>query len=161
MSKQFYLKQFISTQLSSTWPIDRTLSGATTLGQSEPGSDGIKGSTQHSQKLQHYWSLTIKLLSVIHLFGLSYSSAEVQSVYSKAPADWARKRAVLTLCAPVKCTSATYHGRIKVSLYYASRIPILPVCTNFTSHCPRKATPFISLWEDNFYIFFRNVWSLT
>ena len=27
---------------SSIWPIDRTLSGATTLGQSGPGSDGNK-----------------------------------------------------------------------------------------------------------------------
>ena len=30
----------ISTQFSSIWPINRTLSGATTLGQSEPGSYG-------------------------------------------------------------------------------------------------------------------------
>ena len=29
-------------QFSSIWPIDRTLSGATTSGQSEPGSDGNK-----------------------------------------------------------------------------------------------------------------------
>ena len=33
----------ISTQFSSIWPIDSTLSGATTLGQSEPGSDGNEG----------------------------------------------------------------------------------------------------------------------
>ena len=64
MSKQFYFKQLdlayvhsfnvktvpfqiiqFSTciQFSSIWPIDRTLSGATTLGQSRPGSDGKKG----------------------------------------------------------------------------------------------------------------------
>ena len=30
-------------QFSSIWPIDRTLSGATTLGQSGPGSDGNEG----------------------------------------------------------------------------------------------------------------------
>ena len=30
----------ISTQFSSIWPIDMTLSGAPTLGQSGPGSDG-------------------------------------------------------------------------------------------------------------------------
>ena len=29
----------ISTQFSSIWPIDRTISGATTPGQSKPGSD--------------------------------------------------------------------------------------------------------------------------
>ena len=33
----------ISTQFSSIWPIDRTLSGATTPGQSRPGSDGNEG----------------------------------------------------------------------------------------------------------------------
>ena len=64
MSKQFYFKQFSlayvyslnvktvlfqpiqfnkSSQFSSIWPIDRTLSGATTPGQSGPGSDGNKG----------------------------------------------------------------------------------------------------------------------
>ena len=64
MSKQFYFKQFslslvhslnmeivlfqviqfsIIAQFSSIWPIDRTLSGATTPGPSGPGSDGNKG----------------------------------------------------------------------------------------------------------------------
>ena len=40
---------------------------------------------------QHYWDLTIRLFSVISrtLMGGSYPSAEVQSVYSTAPADWA------------------------------------------------------------------------
>ena len=33
----------ISTQFSSIWPIDRILSGATTLGQSGPGSYGNEG----------------------------------------------------------------------------------------------------------------------
>ena len=33
----------INTQYSSIWPIDRTLSGATTSGQSGLGSDGNKG----------------------------------------------------------------------------------------------------------------------
>ena len=66
MSKQFYFKQFnlaqvhkyslnvktvqfqtiqfsICTQFSSIWPIDSTLSGATTPGQSGPAIDGNKG----------------------------------------------------------------------------------------------------------------------
>ena len=64
MSKQFYFKQFslvlvcslnvktvlfqaiqfsISTQFSSIQPIERTLSGATTPGQSGPWSDGNEG----------------------------------------------------------------------------------------------------------------------
>ena len=33
----------ISTQISSIWPIDRTLSDASTPGKSRPGSDGSKG----------------------------------------------------------------------------------------------------------------------
>ena len=33
----------ISTHFSSIWPINRALSGATTPGQSEPGSDGNEG----------------------------------------------------------------------------------------------------------------------
>ena len=33
----------ISTQFSSMWPIDSTLSGATTPDQSGPGSDGKRG----------------------------------------------------------------------------------------------------------------------
>ena len=37
------IQLIISMQFSSVWPIDRTLSGATTLGQSGPGSDGNEG----------------------------------------------------------------------------------------------------------------------
>ena len=64
MAKEFYFKQFsfslvcslndktvlfqviqfsISSLLSSTWPIDRILSGATISDQSGSGSDGNKG----------------------------------------------------------------------------------------------------------------------
>ena len=70
MSKQFYFKQFslvqvhnlnvktvlfqviqfsISMQLRFFWPIDRALSGATTTGQSGPGSDGNEGVLQVPQ----------------------------------------------------------------------------------------------------------------
>ena len=38
-------------------------------------------------KLKNYWSLTIKLFSVISLLEESYSSAEIQSVYSTARMD--------------------------------------------------------------------------
>ena len=62
--KPLYFKQFssaykncsfqsiqfsISAQFSSIWPIDRTLSGATTLGQSGPGSDSNEGVLCFSQ----------------------------------------------------------------------------------------------------------------
>ena len=47
----------------------------------------------HSPKFQHHCNLTIRLFSVIsrtlvECGGGSYSSAEKQSVYSTAPADW-------------------------------------------------------------------------
>ena len=64
---------FVCTQLnsfkynkwlnSSIWPIDRTLTGTTTLCQSELGSNGNK-CTPHFPKPQD-WSLTIKWFSVI------------------------------------------------------------------------------------------------
>ena len=46
-------------QFSSIQPIDRTLSGATTLKQSGPGSDGNEGVL--SLNFQQYWNLTIRL----------------------------------------------------------------------------------------------------
>ena len=53
LSIQFSIIMYFKNQNSSilsnsalhkyVWPIDRTLSGTTTLGQSEPGSDGNEG----------------------------------------------------------------------------------------------------------------------
>ena len=40
---------------SSIWPINRTLSGDTTPGQSEPGSNGDDGVFHIPQKLQTKW----------------------------------------------------------------------------------------------------------
>ena len=48
--------------------------------------------TPHSPKLQHYWSPTIGWFDVISMAlvgGGSYPSAEMQSVYSAVPVDWA------------------------------------------------------------------------
>ena len=47
----------VSTQVSSIWSIDRTLSDTTTQGQSEPGSDGNEG-VLCIPKFQHHWNLT-------------------------------------------------------------------------------------------------------
>ena len=43
--------------------------------------------------LQYYWSLTIRLFSVLsgHTLEESYPSAEMQSMYSTAPAGYASK----------------------------------------------------------------------
>ena len=75
----------INTHFSSIWPIDRTLSGAITLGQSGPGRD----SNERALRIpQHYWDLSTRLFDVISRTLVdSNSSAEKQSVYSMAPAD--------------------------------------------------------------------------
>ena len=69
-----------------------TLSGATTISQSGPASDGNEGSNLHSLKLLHYWSLTIRWFNVIsgHSMEDPYPLAENQSVYSTAPVEWAQ-----------------------------------------------------------------------
>ena len=80
-------------QFSFIWPIDRTLSGATTLGQSGPGSDGNEGVLHIPQSYNITGpSLSDCLASYTghSLRRESYSSAEVQSVYSTAPAHLAR-----------------------------------------------------------------------
>ena len=74
---------------SSIWPIDRILSGATTLGQSGPGNNDNKeilyfplSSRAGASPLDHLMSYTG------HSLGEgSYPSAEMQSVYSTAPAN--------------------------------------------------------------------------
>ena len=77
-------------------------SGATTLGQSGPGNNGNEGvlcipqgpsitGTSPSDCLVSYAG---------HSLGGSYPSAEVQSVYSTAPADWAIHR--------VKCQTVLF-----------------------------------------------------
>ena len=79
----------LSTQLSSIWLIDRTLSGTTT-------PEGTWERWQwrgipHSPKFQHYWDLTITLFSVKTrtLVGVgSNSSVEMHLVYSTDPANW-------------------------------------------------------------------------
>ena len=86
MSKPFNLKQFTlsNDQFSSI----RTLSGATTPGQSGPWSDG----NEELLRILDYWKLTIRLFVSDSGYSLgvgSYSSAEKQPVYSTDPANWA------------------------------------------------------------------------
>ena len=73
-----------STQFSSIWPIDRTLS-------EEVIFLARRGNT-HPPKLQHYWLFTLRLFVISWTLAEkgSYPSAEVQSVYSTASADWAK-----------------------------------------------------------------------
>ena len=75
---------------SSIWPIDRTLSGATTPGQSGPGSDGNEGVLRISQSSSIAGTSPSDCLVSYpgHSLEESYSFAEMQSVYSVAPVDW-------------------------------------------------------------------------
>ena len=77
----------IGIQFSSIWPIDRTLSGATTPGKSGLGSDG----NERKLCIPQGSSITDCLVSYAghSLEAGSYLSAEMQSVYSTAPAEWA------------------------------------------------------------------------
>ena len=103
-SVQFYTIQFsINTQfkcknsnlskppLSSIWPIDTTLSGATTSGQSEPGSVGNEVVLSIPQSSRNTgtspWDYLVSYPG--HSLGKSYLSVEIQLVHSTAPADWA------------------------------------------------------------------------
>ena len=83
----FQIIQFsISTQFSSNQPKDRALSGATTPGQSRPGSDGNEG----VHRIRQSPSITVTSPSDClvsypgHSLGESYPTAEMQSVYSTA-----------------------------------------------------------------------------
>ena len=68
-----------------------TLSGATTLGQSRPGSDGNERVLHIPQTSSIIGtSPSDYLVSYLgHSLWRSYPSAEVQSVYSTAPDNWA------------------------------------------------------------------------
>ena len=75
----------------SIWPIDRTLSGATTPGQSGPESNGNEGVFCIFQISTAGASPSDNLMSYPgHSLGVeSYFSIEMQSVYSNALETWA------------------------------------------------------------------------
>ena len=82
----------ISTLVSSIRPIDRTLIRCYHYRLEWTLERWQWRGTLHSPKLQHYWNLTLRLFSVISrtLVGESYPSAEMQLVYSMAPANRAK-----------------------------------------------------------------------
>ena len=69
---------------SPIWSIDRTLSGATTPGESGPGSDV---SIPQSSSITGASSSGCLVSYPGHSLEDSYPSAELQSVYSTTPAD--------------------------------------------------------------------------
>ena len=77
--------------LCSIWPIDRAQTGATTLGQSGPGSNGNEGVIHIPQSSSNTGISLSDLFRVVTrtLIEGSYNFGEVQSVYSTASADWA------------------------------------------------------------------------
>ena len=84
---------------SSICPIDRTLSGFTIPGESGPGSNSNEEVLHITQASRTAASLSDCLVSYLELSlrDRSYSSAEMQSVYSTAPADRDRPYQVLSL----------------------------------------------------------------
>ena len=82
----------ISMQLNSIQPIDRALSGATILSQSGPGSNGNEEVLRIPQSLSITGTSPSDCLASYlghSLEGGLTPTAEVQLVYSTAPADWA------------------------------------------------------------------------
>ena len=75
---------------SSIWPIDRTLLGAITQGPSGPESDGNEMVLRIPQSSSIAWASLPDCLVLYpgHSCGKSYTSEEMQSVYSAVPADW-------------------------------------------------------------------------
>ena len=84
----------VITQFSSIWPIDRTISSATTPGQSGPGSDGNEEvlCIPQSSSIIEAVSSDCFVPYPGHLLWVSYPSAEMHSVYSTAPADSVKKK---------------------------------------------------------------------
>ena len=78
---------------SSIWPIDRILSGAKVPGHSGRGSNVNEEILHISQSSRAKPSPSGYLVSYPgHLLVESYPSAEMQMVYSAAPANWAREK---------------------------------------------------------------------
>ena len=76
----------------SIWPIDGTLTSATSPRQSRPGSNG----NERVLRIPQSSSIIGASPSDCHIqdtrcYGGAYSSAEMPLVYSTAPADWANK----------------------------------------------------------------------
>ena len=92
MIKQFYTKQFKQVICcSSIWPVEKTLSGATTTGQSGPGSNGNKGLLRipQSSSITDASPSDCLVSYTGHALGESYPEADIQLMYSTAPANWA------------------------------------------------------------------------
>ena len=74
-----------------------SFSGATTPGQSEPRSNGIERVLHipYSSSITEASPSDCLVSYPEHSLGKSYPLAEMQSVYSSAPADWANRARIM------------------------------------------------------------------
>ena len=113
----------LSISMLVSWPVNRTLSGATTPDLSGPGSDNNKGVLRIPQNSSITGDSPSDCLMSYpgHSLGEFYSTAEKQLGYSTTPADWAiahpciwvRARVCACVCVCVcVCLSASRLARI-------------------------------------------------
>ena len=76
----------------TTWPRDRNPSGTTTPGPSGLGSNGNKGVLHILEISKDRASPSDNLMSYLRHSLAGLISAEMQMVYSTAPAEWAQRR---------------------------------------------------------------------
>ena len=89
----------------SIWSIDKTLSGANTPSQSEPGSNGNERVLHIPQISKAGASPSDGFISYPgHLLGCSYPSVEMPLVYSTALPDWVHIY-IMMKQPPTKCTN--------------------------------------------------------
>ena len=130
---------------SSIWPIERTLSSATTQSQSGPGSDGNEG-LFHIPKSS---SITGASPSdcLVSYPGQSlvrpYLSAEMQ-LYSTAPANWASERDE-SICSLFSCREIAQTGFFSLDWTSILRERKLWIQTSFTL---LKNQPWWTVWAN-------------
>ena len=123
-------------QNSSIWSIDRTLSGATTPGQSGSGSDSNEGVLCIPQSSSIPGTSLSHCLVSYPKWG-SYLSAEEQTVYSTAPADWTRSRKKSMMITTYVIASSSSVG---TGLFlYLIRFSLSPIPRTFVSSRQKEA----------------------
>ena len=94
----------------------------------------------HYSKLQHYWSLTIRLFNVIsgHLWEESYPSVEMQSVYSTALAN--RATFLFSCFSYAIYRKDPMHNQMLFNQVNKNYLFYLTTCINLNSSMRKKKT---------------------
>ena len=112
----FQTIQFYQRVLSSIQYRDRTLSSATIPCQSGPGNDGNE-EVLHIPQTSNITGTSPSACLVFYpgqtLSGVSYPSAEMQSVYYTAPADWE----IFLLCNVVLILTFVFISQTKIKFF--------------------------------------------